>query len=63
MDQSSQIPYSDMSSGQPGDQSAVHMDDKEENGETHLNIDPLTRVDDRTGRVHQTVDVAEVMRR
>ena len=41
----------------------MHMDDKEENGEMHLNNDTLRRVYGRTGRVIQTVDVAEVMQR
>ncbi|KAG2384293.1 AUGMIN subunit 6 [Vigna angularis] len=61
MDQSSQAPYSDVLSGQPGDFSAI--DNKEENDGSHFSNETLTRVDDRTGRVHQTVDVAEVIRR
>lgn len=63
MDQSSQAPYSDILSGQPGDLSAVHMDENEENEGLQLSNEILTRADDRTGRVHQTVDVAEVIRR
>ncbi|XP_061351957.1 AUGMIN subunit 6 [Gastrolobium bilobum] len=63
MDQSSQAPYSDVLSGQPGDLPAVQMDNKEENDGSHFSNDTLTRVDDRTGRVQQTVDVAEVIRR
>lgn len=50
-------------SSQPGDLPAVHMDNKEENDGTHFSNETLTRLDDRTGRVHQTVDVAEVIRR
>ncbi|KAE9590246.1 hypothetical protein Lal_00028086 [Lupinus albus] len=53
MDQSSQL----------GDLPAVHMDNKEENDGSHFSNETLTRLDDRTGRVHQTVDVAEVIRR
>jgi len=61
MDQSSQAPYSDVLSGQPGDLSAI--DNKEESDGSHFSNETLTIVDDRTGRVHQTVDVAEVIRR
>ncbi|KAK4282284.1 hypothetical protein QN277_013680 [Acacia crassicarpa] len=63
MDQSSQAPYSDILSGQPGDLPAVRMDENEENEGFHLSNEMLTKADDRTGRVHQTVDVAEVIRR
>ncbi|KAF7819468.1 AUGMIN subunit 6 [Senna tora] len=49
-------------SSQRGDLPAVHVDDEENEG-SHLSNEALTRVDDRTGRVHQTVDVAEVIRR
>ncbi|KAJ1412700.1 HAUS augmin-like complex subunit 6, N-terminal [Sesbania bispinosa] len=63
MDQSSQAPYSDVLSGQPGDLPAVQMDNKEDNDGAHFSGETLTRLDDRTGRVHQTVDVAEVIRR
>ncbi|KAI4350567.1 hypothetical protein L6164_005014 [Bauhinia variegata] len=63
MDQSSQAPYSDVLSGQPGDPLAVHTGDKEDIDGSHLNSETMTRVDDRSGRVHQTVDVAEVIRR
>lgn len=63
MDQSSQAPYSDVLSGQPGDLPAVQMENKEEIDGSHFSSESLTRVDDRTGRVHQTVDVAEVIRR
>ncbi|KAK7266885.1 hypothetical protein RIF29_19545 [Crotalaria pallida] len=53
MDQSSQL----------GDLPAVHMDNKEENDGSHFSNEALSRLDDRAGRVHQTVDVAEVIRR
>lgn len=60
MDQSSQAPYTDVLSIQSGD-----MDDKEQNDGYHaqVNEETLSRVDDRSGRVHQTVDVAEIIRR
>ncbi|XP_022740767.1 AUGMIN subunit 6-like [Durio zibethinus] len=60
MDQSSQVPYSDVLSVQSGD-----LDDKEQNNgyHTQVNEETLSRVDDRSGRVHQTVDVAEIIRR
>ncbi|KAG5028464.1 hypothetical protein JHK87_011978 [Glycine soja] len=61
MDQSSQAPYSDVLSAQSGDLPA--MDNKEENDGSHFSNETLTRLDDRTGRAHQTVDVAEVIRR
>ncbi|MED6222403.1 AUGMIN subunit 6 [Stylosanthes scabra] len=63
MDQSSQAPYSDVLSGQPSDFSAAHMDNKEESDGSHLSNEILTRAEDRNGRAHQTVDVAEVIRR
>lgn len=62
MDHSSQTPYSDVLSGQPMDLNAVQMDNEENDG-SHFSSETSTRVDDRTGRVHQTVDVAEVIRR
>ena len=60
MDQSSQVPYTDVLSVQSGD-----LDDKEQNDgyNTQVNEETLSRVDDRSGRVHQTVDVAEIIRR
>lgn len=51
MDQSSQV-----LSGQPPDQTLLHLDDKEHIDET------LSRVDDRSGRGQPTVDVAEILR-
>lgn len=62
MDHSSQTPYSDVLSGQHMDLNAVQMDNEENDG-SHFSSETSTRVDDRTGRVHQTVDVAEVIRR
>ncbi|KAL2335224.1 hypothetical protein Fmac_016437 [Flemingia macrophylla] len=62
MDQSSQA-YSDVLSGQPRDLPSVQMDNKEDNDGSHFSNETLTRVDDINGRVHQTVDVAEVIRR
>ncbi|XP_022774302.1 AUGMIN subunit 6-like [Durio zibethinus] len=60
MDQSSQVPYTDVLSVQSGD-----LDDKEQNDEYHtqINEETLSRIDDRSGRVHQPVDVAEIIRR
>ncbi|XWS30455.1 hypothetical protein CRYUN_Cryun24cG0119200 [Craigia yunnanensis] len=60
MDQSSQVPYTDVLSVQSGD-----LDDKEQNDgyHTQVNEETLSRLDDRSGRVHQTVDVAEIIRR
>nr|DAD30666.1 TPA_asm: hypothetical protein HUJ06_009517 [Nelumbo nucifera] len=81
MDQSSQVPYTDILSIQPGDPSSTHADDREPvdgpfinvNREkqknsvdsTHLqaNNETYSRVDDRSGRVHPVVDIAEVLRR
>jgi hypothetical protein len=60
MDQSSQAPYSE--SGDSGDSPSV-MDNKEEIDGSHFSSETLTTVDDRNGRVHQTVDIAEVIRR
>ncbi|KAE8706275.1 serine/threonine protein phosphatase 2A 57 kDa regulatory subunit B' theta isoform [Hibiscus syriacus] len=59
MDQSSQVLPSDILSVQSD------SDDKEHNDgyHTQLNEETLSRVDDRSGRIHQTVDVAEVIRR
>ncbi|OVA17574.1 HAUS augmin-like complex subunit 6 [Macleaya cordata] len=81
MDQSSQVPYPDVLSVQPGDVASSHADDREPvNGSvvnisnerqrnsldsTHLHAseEMLSRVDDRSGRVHPTVDIAEILRR
>ncbi|KAL4351614.1 hypothetical protein GQ457_06G034040 [Hibiscus cannabinus] len=56
MDQSSQVPYTDALSVHSGD-----LDNKEQN-DTQVNEEALSRVDDRSGRAHQTVDVAEIIR-
>ncbi|GLU02178.1 hypothetical protein SLE2022_194420 [Rubroshorea leprosula] len=60
MDQSSQVPHADILSVQSGD-----LDGKEQNDGYHaqVNDETLSMVDDRSGRVHQTVDVAEIIRR
>ncbi|MBA0856880.1 hypothetical protein Goshw_004344 [Gossypium schwendimanii] len=60
MDQSSQVPPTDVLSVQSGD-----LDGKEQNDgfHTQFNEETHSRVDDRSGRIHQTVDVAEVIRR
>ncbi|GMJ08841.1 augmin subunit 6, GEMINI POLLEN 3 [Hibiscus trionum] len=60
MDQSSQVPYSDVLSVQSED-----LSNKEQNDgcNTQVNEETLSREDDRNGRVHQTVDVAEIIRR
>ncbi|GLT43401.1 hypothetical protein SLA2020_173520 [Shorea laevis] len=60
MDQSSQVPHTDVLSVQSGD-----LDGKEQNDgyHTQVNEETLSRVDDRSGRTHQTVDVAEIIRR
>ncbi|XP_052197129.1 AUGMIN subunit 6 isoform X2 [Diospyros lotus] len=76
MDQSSQVPYTDALSVQPGNM----VDDKDETDGSHANNanrenpsnaldssmqsdENFSRVDDRGGRVHPTVDIAEVLRR
>lgn len=63
MDQSSQAPYSDVLSGDSGDLPSVQTDNKGEIDGSHFSSETLTTVDDRNGRVHQTVDIAEVIRR
>ncbi|XVE84101.1 hypothetical protein DITRI_Ditri16bG0142500 [Diplodiscus trichospermus] len=59
MDQSSQVPYTDVLSVRSGD-----LDDKEHNDgyNTQVKEETHSQVDDRSGRVH-TVDVAEIIRR
>lgn len=66
MDQNSQVPYADVLSVQPGNLS----DDKEQTDGSYANHSEKpndfldsSRVDDRNGRVHPTVDIAEVLRR
>ncbi|XP_050270920.1 AUGMIN subunit 6 [Quercus robur] len=81
MDQSSQVPYSDVLSVQPSDLPTTHMDDKEQSDGSYVNVnreklkknldsshsqvndETVSRVDDRSGRVLPTVDVAEIIRR
>ncbi|XP_030924521.1 AUGMIN subunit 6-like [Quercus lobata] len=81
MDQSSQVPHSDVLSVQPSDLPTTHMDDKEQSGGSYVNVnretlkknldsshsqvndETVSRVDDRSGRVQPTVDVAEIIRR
>ncbi|KAI8533496.1 hypothetical protein RHMOL_Rhmol10G0015700 [Rhododendron molle] len=74
MDQNPQVPYADVLSVQPGNLS----DDKEQTDGSYANQsgkpndfldssmqndENYSRVDDRSGRVHPTVDIAEVLRR
>ncbi|XP_058187053.1 AUGMIN subunit 6-like [Rhododendron vialii] len=74
MDQNPQVPYADVLSVQPGNLS----DDKEQTDGSYANQsgklndfldssmqndEKYSRVDDRSGRVHPTVDIAEVLRR
>ncbi|KAH9743721.1 AUGMIN subunit 6 [Citrus sinensis] len=61
MDQSSQVPYADVLSLQPSD-----WDEKEQSDGSscsQISDESLSRADDRGGRVHPTVDVAEIIRR
>ncbi|KAI8031928.1 AUGMIN subunit 6 [Camellia lanceoleosa] len=75
MDQSSQVPYADVLTVQPGNL----LDDKEQTDGSYANVnrerpnngfdssmqndEKFPRVDDRSGRVHPTVDIAEILRR
>ncbi|CAL5325634.1 unnamed protein product [Camellia sinensis] len=73
MDQSSQVPYSDVLSVHPGNL----LDDKEQTDGSYgnrekpnngfdssmQNDEKFSRVDDKRGRVHPTVDIAEILRR
>ncbi|KAF8390588.1 hypothetical protein HHK36_025115 [Tetracentron sinense] len=81
MDQSSQIPYRDVLSVQPGDLASTRAEDREsldgsfsnvtgakqknslDSTHIQVNDEALSRVDDRSGRVHPTVDIAEILRR
>ncbi|KAI3976343.1 hypothetical protein MKX01_021885 [Papaver californicum] len=68
MDQSCQVPYPDVLSIHSGDTASTHADDRESvNGSVSTHIqsseEVLSRVDDRSGRVHPTVDIAEILRR
>ncbi|KAK8480562.1 hypothetical protein V6N13_021136 [Hibiscus sabdariffa] len=60
IDQSSQVPHMETLSVQSGD-----LDNKEQNDgyHTQVNEETLSQVDDRSGRAHQTVDIAEIIRR
>ncbi|KAL4363087.1 hypothetical protein GQ457_04G033660 [Hibiscus cannabinus] len=60
IDQSSQVPHMETLSIQSGD-----LDNKEQNDgyHTQVNEETLSQVDDRSGRAHQTVDIAEIIRR
>ncbi|ONI19820.1 hypothetical protein PRUPE_3G299500 [Prunus persica] len=81
MDQSSQVPYGDVLSVQSGDFNPTHVDDKDKNDGSYVNVnrekmksnsdsshsqvndEAIHRADERSGRVHPTVDVAEIIRR
>ncbi|KAK6913021.1 HAUS augmin-like complex subunit 6, N-terminal, partial [Dillenia turbinata] len=58
MDQSSQVPQTDVLTVQGGDQVHNHLDDKD-----HVDGSSVSQLDDRSGRVHPTVDIAEILRR
>ncbi|KAK6928473.1 HAUS augmin-like complex subunit 6, N-terminal, partial [Dillenia turbinata] len=61
MDQSSQDLQADVLNVQGGDQAYNHLDDC--SLESQLSDETLSRLDDRIGRVHPTVDIAEILRR
>ncbi|KAB2614052.1 hypothetical protein D8674_036368 [Pyrus ussuriensis x Pyrus communis] len=61
MDQSSQVPYGDVLSFQSGDFTPTHADGKEQNDGADSSHSQVA--DERSGRVHPTVDVAEIIRR
>lgn len=66
MDQSSQVPYTDVLSVQHGDLPSAHFDEREQSdgsSSSQVSDDTLSRMDDRGGRIHPTVDVAEIIRR
>ncbi|KAG7022686.1 AUGMIN subunit 6 [Cucurbita argyrosperma subsp. argyrosperma] len=67
MDQSSQVPYTDVLASQSSDLASVFVDDKDQNDRSYANSqisdDSLSWMDDRSGKVHPTVDVAEIIRR
>ncbi|XP_028778541.1 AUGMIN subunit 6 isoform X2 [Neltuma alba] len=68
IDQSSGAPILGVISGQPVDSPIVHIDDNDDMEDvdgSHLILskETSTRVADKTGKFHQTVDVAEVIRR
>lgn len=67
MDQSSQVPYTDVLATQSSDLESVFVDDKDQNDRSYassqVSDDSVSWMDDRSGRVHPTVDVAEIIRR
>lgn len=67
MDQSSQVPYTNVLASQSSDLASVFVDDKDQNDRSStsspISEDSLSWMDDRSGRVHPTVDVAEIIRR
>lgn len=76
MDQSSQVPYPDASTVQSddlddkeqGDGSYINMNGERmknslDSSVSQVNDETLSRADERSGRVHPTVDVAEIIRR
>ncbi|KAG9446426.1 hypothetical protein H6P81_012554 [Aristolochia fimbriata] len=75
IDQSSQVPNPDISSVHPGDRSSSQSDDHDMNlnkdkqksaidsSQLQSNEETISRVDDRSGRVLPTVDIAEILRR
>ena len=67
MDQSSQVPYTDVLSSQSSDLASAFVDDKDQNDKSYANSqisdDSVSWMDDRSGKVHPTVDVAEIIRR
>ena len=80
MDQSSQVPYTDLLTVQSGDLASGRLDDKEQTDGSYVGVtrdkqknsldssqslvnDDTLRMDDRSGRVHPTVDIAEIIRR
>lgn len=64
MDRGSQVPHADALSAQPN-VALTHLEDKEQSDgyNSQGNDEASFRIDDRSGRVHPTVDVAEVIRR
>ncbi|CDY42556.1 BnaA04g10570D [Brassica napus] len=66
MDQSSQVPRAELLSAHSDDSALPLADDKELNSfetNSQASDETLSRVDDRGGRINQTVDVAEIIRR
>lgn len=51
----------DVLSGQPRDLPMMHMIDRKENDALDRSNDFLTGIADKTGRVHEAVDVAKVI--